>query len=299
MAVAQISPSRPISRRKFLKGSLLTAAGLAVYAGAIERHYIDVTRHDIRIAGLPAAFEGARIAQLSDIHIDEYTEPLFVEHAVNVINDLNVDFVFLTGDFVTDGVGSHKFAVGAVWQCANILRNLNCQRRYAILGNHDVIVGSKVVSTAMKDNGIPILVNSYTPLERGGSRIWLSGLDDWDTGHPKIDLAIPAAIRGIAEEPVILLCHEPDYADQVVKTGAAQDVALMLSGHSHGGQVRLPFIGPLILPPGAKKYVEGWFRFGNMQLYVNRGLGTIGVPFRFDCPPEISVITLRRAEPVG
>jgi predicted MPP superfamily phosphohydrolase len=295
MVVAQISPTRPITRRKFLKGSLLAAAGLAVYAGEIERHYISVTHHAAAIKGLPPAFEGARIAQLSDIHLDEYSEPLFVEHAVNVINDLNVDFVFLTGDYVTNGIGSHSFNVGAAWQCANILRNLKCQLRYAILGNHDVAVGSKIVSTAMKDNGIPVLVNSYTPLERGGSRIWLSGLDDWDAGRPKIDLAIPAAIRGIAEEPVILLCHEPDYADQVAKKGAAQDVALMLSGHSHGGQVRLPLFGPLILPPGAKKYVAGWFRFGNMQLYVNRGLGTIGVPFRFDCPPEISVITLNRA----
>lgn len=295
MVVAQISPAPPITRRKFLEGGLLAAAGLAVYAGEIERHYIDVTYHVAAIEGLPPAFDGARIAQLSDIHIDEFTEPLFVEHAVNVVNDLNTDFVFLTGDYVTDGIGPRNFAVGAAWQCANILRKLKCQQRYACIGNHDAAVGTKEVRTALEDNGTRVLVNDCTPLERDGSRIWLSGLDDPSTRSEKLNLAVPAGIRGIAQEPVILLCHQPDYADKVVQQHVSQSVALMLSGHSHGGQVRVPLIGPLVLPPGGLKYVEGWFRFGNMQLYVNRGLGTIGLPFRFDCPPEISVFTLRRA----
>jgi uncharacterized protein len=294
MAVSQTSPRKPITRRKFLKGSLFAAAGLTVYAGEIERHSIDLTHHVAAIQGLPPAFEGARIVQLSDIHMDEFTEPLFLEHAVKVVNDLKPDFVFLTGDYVTEGIGSKSFAVGAAWQCADILRNLECQQRYAVLGNHDVGVGPKQVKTAFDDNGIPVLVNEFTPLQRGGSRIWLSGLDDCGR-NPRLDLAIPERIRGIAEEPVILLCHEPDFADRVVERQFDQDIALMISGHSHGGQVRLPLIGPIILPDGGQKYVEGWFRFGKMQLYVNRGLGTIDVPFRFDCPPEISVITLQRA----
>ncbi len=298
MAVAQISPPRPITRRIFLKGGLIAAAGLAVYAGEIERHFIDVSHHVVAIEGLPSAFEGARIAQLSDIHLDEYTEPLFLEHAVKVVNDLNLDYVFLTGDFITDGMTSRRFTVGAAWQCANILRDLKCPQRYAVLGNHDVLIGSKVVRTALNDNGIPVLVNACTPLERAGGRIWLAGLDDAAESHPRIDLAIPERIRGIAEEPVILLCHEPDFADEVAMH-AAQAVALMLSGHTHGGQVRVPLIGPINLPPLGRKYVEGWFRFGKMQLYVNRGLGTVGVPFRFNCPPEISVFTLRRSDPAA
>jgi predicted MPP superfamily phosphohydrolase len=296
MAVSQTSPQKQTTRRKFLKGSLFAAAGLAVYAGEIERHSISVTQHATAIQGLPPAFEGARIAQLSDIHLDEFTEPLFLEHAVKVVNDLNPDFVFLTGDYVSDGIAPKKFAVGAAWQCADILRNLKCPQRYAVLGNHDVSVDRNEVQSALEDNGIPVLVNASTPLERAGGRIWLSGLDDCGgDGHPTLYLAIPDRIRGIAEEPVILLCHEPDFADRVVRRKFAKDVALMLSGHTHGGQVRLPLIGPLILPELGKKYVEGWFRFGNMQLYVNRGLGTIGVPFRFDCPPEISLFTLHRA----
>jgi uncharacterized protein len=89
--------------------------------------------------------------------------------------------------------------------------------------------------------------------------------------------------------------HEPDFADHVVRHPRFPLIDLMLSGHSHGGQVRLPFLGPLILPPMGKKYVEGLFQFGHMQLYVNRGLGTVGLPFRLNCPPELTHITLVRA----
>ena len=90
--------------------------------------------------------------------------------------------------------------------------------------------------------------------------------------------------------------HAPDYADELLAHLAGTPIDLMLSGHTHGGQVRLPFVGALDLPPGGKKYVEGWFRLGSMQLYVNRGIGTIGLPFSFDCPPEISLFTLRAAK---
>lgn len=90
-------------------------------------------------------------------------------------------------------------------------------------------------------------------------------------------------------EPVILLAHEPDYADHVARRGAAD---LVLSGHTHGGQVRIPFLPPLFLPPLGRKYIEGQFRIGGLQLYVNRGIGAVGIPFRFNVPPEITVITL-------
>lgn len=295
MAVAQTSPKRPITRRKFLRNSLIAAAGLAVYAGEIERHFIDVTRHDVQIPGLPAAFDGARIAQLSDIHLDEYSEPLFVEHAVNLVNQFNPDFVFLTGDFVTSGIAPNSFSIGAAWQCAGILRKLKCAQRYAILGNHDHLVSAIEVTHALSDNGIPVLFNACKAIERGASRLWLAGLDDALEGAPRPDLAIPPSIRGVANEPVILLCHAPDYADTLVAGGTGKYISLMLSGHTHGGQVRIPFLGAVNLPAMGQHYVEGWFRLGTMQLHVNRGLGTVGLPFRFNCPPEISVITLHTA----
>ncbi|MGH9598771.1 MAG: metallophosphoesterase, partial [Terracidiphilus sp.] len=284
-----------ITRRRFLKAGVLGAAGLAVYSGEIGRHWIEVVRRDAPIPGLPAAFDGMTIAQLSDIHLDEFTEPYFLRDAVARINSLNPDLIFLTGDFVTYQLGTLEFARGAAWQCANILLGLKCRRIYAVLGNHDIQVGAKHVTEALEDNGIPVLRNSYVPLERSGSRVWLAGLDDPVNGHPRPELAIPASIRNIPQEPVILMCHAPDYVNHLLKQPAGQAVSFMLCGHTHGGQIRLPFIGALVLPIGGKLYPEGEFRLGHLQLYVNRGLGAIGVPFRFGCPPEITLHTLRTA----
>jgi predicted MPP superfamily phosphohydrolase len=268
---------------------------LALYAGEIERHWIEITRRDVFLPGLPAAFDGFRVAQFSDIHLDEFTEPFLLRDAVNHINRLNPDAVFLTGDYVTHELLPKRFSIGPAWQCARLLNNLQCPNRYAVLGNHDVMIGRKHVIAALSANGITVLDNAYLPIERAGGRFWLAGLDDPVTGNPDPGAAIPASIRNVPHEPIVMLCHAPDYADQLLTLPAGKAVALMVSGHTHGGQIRLPFVGPLALPGLGRKYVEGWFRFGDLQLYVNRGLGTVGVPFRFNCPPEITLLTLRSA----
>lgn len=292
------SPRRGISRRRFLQTGAFGALGVAVYCGEIERHWIEITRREAEIPGLPGDFDGLKVAQLSDIHLDDFTEPFFLRDAIRHINQLNPDVIFLTGDYVTNplqhrhGFG-RKFAVGAAWQCADILRGFNCRRIYAVLGNHDIQVDAEQVTTALRDNGIIVLRNSYIPIERGNSRFWLAGLDDPVSGRPNPELAIPVGIRNLPGEPVILLCHAPDYARSLIAEPAGQAVSLMLSGHTHGGQIRLPLIGPLVLPIGGKLYPEGPYRLSHMQLYVNRGLGTVGVPFRLDCPPEITLHTLR------
>lgn len=289
------STARGFSRRRFLQMGALGALSLAVYSGEIERHWLEVTRHEAVIPGLPADFEGIKVAHFSDIHLDEFTEPFFLRHVVRHVNQLDPDLIFITGDYVTRQFGSHKFAVGAAWQCANILQGLHCRRIYGVLGNHDIDVDAKQVSTALRDNGITLLRNSYIPLERGKSRIWLAGLDDPVSGDPIPDFAVPAAIRNIPEEPVILLCHAPDFGRYMSTLPAGQAVSFMLSGHTHGGQIRLPFVGPIVLPPGGRLFPAGQYRLGHIRLYVNRGLGTVGVPFRLDCPPEVTLHTLRRA----
>jgi predicted MPP superfamily phosphohydrolase len=294
MVVSSSLLRKQLSRRRLLKGGLLGAAGLALYSGEVARHWIEVSRIDIRLRGLPAAFDGFRIAQLSDIHMDEYTEPFFLRHAIEEINRLQPGLVLLTGDFVSSGPHGRKFAVGAAWQCANILRELACRELYAILGNHDVIVSARWISRALTANGITVLTNANRAIERGGSRIWLAGLDDPVEGHPDPEKTIPPSIRNVPNEPVVLMCHAPDYADYLLAHPAGQAVDLMLSGHTHGGQFRLPLVGPLVLPSLGQKYVQGWFQLGGMQLYVNRGLGTVGLPFRLNCPPEITLMTLRR-----
>ncbi|HUA99080.1 MAG TPA: metallophosphoesterase [Terracidiphilus sp.] len=288
-------PRPTISRRRFLQAGILGAAGFAFYAGEIARHELQVVRRDARIPALPAAFDGLKVAHLSDIHLDEFTEPFFLRAAVVRMNGLDPDLVFLTGDYVSHELGSLKFARGAAWQCANILLGLKCRQIYAVLGNHDVQVGAPEVTEALTDNGIRVLRNSYLPLERSGARVWLAGLDDPVCGHPKPNLAIPASIRNKPNEPVILLCHAPDYARFLLTLPAGHAVSLMLSGHTHGGQVRFPLIGPIFLPRGGKLFPEGQFSLGSMQLYVNRGLGTVGLPFRLNCRPEITLHTLRAA----
>lgn len=288
------SPTKaPVTRRRFLAASACAAGGLAIYAGEIARHWIEISRRDVSLPGLSAAFDGMRVVQLSDIHLDEFTEPFFLKLAIDHINRLRPDVVLLTGDYVTFGISSRKFARGAAWQCANILQRLTCRTIYAVLGNHDTLIGANVVTAALTDNGITVLNNMHLPLQRDGARIWLAGIEDPLEGHPDPEAAIPVSIRNLPHEPVILLCHAPDYANHLLSQPAGQAVALMLSGHTHGGQVRLPLLPPLHLPPMGKQYVEGWFRLGSMQLHVNRGLGTVDLPFRFNCPPEISLLTLR------
>ena len=218
--------------------------GFALYAGEIARHRIDVTQSDVSIPGLPEAFDGFRIAQASDFHMDEFTEPFFVREVVKRINSLNPDAVFLTGDFVTREIAPRRFAVGAGWQCAGILNELTCRERYAVLGNHDFMVGAEAVSEALTANGITVLRNSYMPLERSGGRIWLAGLADPLQGLPDPEATIPAAIRNIPQEPIVLLCHAPDYVDHLLTLPSGQAVSLMLCGHTHGGQIRVPVDRP-------------------------------------------------------
>ena len=284
-------PPSGLTRRKFILGSGVAAAGLALYSGEIARHEIDLVDTTIRIADLPAPFHGFRIVQLSDIHLDEFTEPLFLENVVHRINALSPDLVLVTGDFITRGSLTFLDSHHAAYRSAEILSALKAPQTYTVLGNHDVAVSSSLVIDALRSHRIPILVNQYVPIERSNARIWLCGSDDAGTSRPDLYLTIPEKPDG----PVILMVHEPDYADTVVQHPRGKSVDLMLSGHSHGGQVRMPFYGPLILPPMGQKYVMGHFQFGRMQLYVNRGIGSVGLPFRFNCPPEITLHTLQPA----
>jgi predicted MPP superfamily phosphohydrolase len=264
---------------------------MALYAGEIARHELDIVLRTIPITNLPSPFHGYRIAQLSDIHLDEYTEPYFFEHVVRKVNELSPDLVLLTGDFVTHGSLSFVALNHAAHRSAEIASTLTAPLRYAVLGNHDVSTNGPLVTAALESRGIPVLINRYVSIEKNGERLWICGLEDPGTSHPDLDLTIPDHPGA----PVILMSHEPDYADTVVAHPKGHLVDLMLSGHSHGGQVRLPFLGPLILPPMGEKYPEGPYRFNRMQLYVNRGLGTVGLPFRLNCPPEITVFTLQPA----
>jgi len=282
------------TRRTLLAGGAVTAAiaGLGLYTTEIERHFIEIVPQTFLVPGLPEAFHGFRIVQLSDIHLEHFTEDFFLRHAVAKINSLKPDLVLLTGDYITNNLhGPDDGAYAAMPHCGEILSHLECPLRYGILGNHDVAVDAPAVLDMLRTHGVTPLVNAHAPIERAGERLWLAGVDDCYFGAPDLSLAIPDAPGA----PVLLMCHEPDYMDSVIRHPRSPYIDIVLSGHSHGGQVRLPFAGALELPPMGRKYSMGHYRFGKTSLYVNRGLGTVGLPVRFNCPPEITHITLQPA----
>ncbi len=165
---------QPLTRRRFFQTGMLGGAGLALYSGEIERHWIDVTPLDIYLLSLPPEFEGLNIVQLSDIHLDEFTEPFLLREAVARINRLQPEVVLLTGDYVSYEIAPRNFCLRSAWQCAEILNELKCRQRYAILGNHDAMLGEKQVTEALTANGMTVLNNSFLALDRGGSRVWLA-----------------------------------------------------------------------------------------------------------------------------
>lgn len=289
MAVSVQESRKNITRRSFLKGgAALAAVGFPLYAAEISRHEISIERHSIRLERLPDQFRGMRIVQISDFHYAEYTEPYFLREVVDHVNRLKPDMVVLNGDFVTNGLFPENRTKSFAYKCAEILTQVHCPLRYAVLGNHDAASAFEdAVIDALAIHKLTLLNNAFTPLERDGKRLWIAGTGDVFCDQMDLDKAVPPSSLTDGE-PVILMVHEPDVLPEVAK----YKVDLMLSGHTHGGQIRLPFLPALSLPEYGKRYVEGLFRLGPTQLYVNRGIGTVGLPFRFNCPPEITEITL-------
>lgn len=283
---------RTLSRRKFLFGAPLAAAGaIALYSAAISRHELSIVTRSLAIRDLPPVFEGFRIAQISDIHFDEYTEPWFLRRVIRNINSLSPDLVLLTGDFISFAPLPRRFAQYAIHRCTEILHEIACRDRFAAMGNHDSFLGAPELRPIFQAVDIPLLVNEHVPIERNGQRLWLCATHDPITHEPDLDATIPQKPDG----PVLLMCHGPDYAETLLAHPRGHLVDAMFSGHTHGGQVRIPLLPPMHLPEGGRKYVEGAFQLGRLQLYVNRGIGAVGVPFRLNCPPEITLFTLKKA----
>lgn len=205
---------------------------------------------------------------------------------VERVNRLNPDLVVITGDFVTAPHGRaivRRKAAQQIWPCAPILKGIRASHGViATLGNHDYDTDPELIAEALKENGIEVLRNQARPVEVRGARFWLAGLDDALARTADPDRALGNVPRN---EPKVLAVHEPDFADAL----AHYAVDLQISGHSHGGQVRLPLVGAPYLPPMARKYPIGLRRLGPLQLYTNRGIGVVEVPFRFMCPPEITL----------
>lgn len=286
-------PAPTFTRRKFLYGGAVVVLGTSVLGvdGFAESNDPRLVKIEIPLQRLPEAFDGFTIAQLSDFHYDEHFSAVPISKAVEIVNGLKPDLIVLTGDFITvppiDRWGFLKRAIQTVVPCAEKLQPLQAQiGTFAILGNHDGEAAPTYITGVLREHHIPVLRNHSVPLERGGKRIWLAGIDDALRGYPDLG----ATLEKVPEsETTILLAHEPDFADDA----SLSPVDLQLSGHSHGGQIWIPGIGAPWLPPLSRKYPRGLYSVGDLTLYTNLGIGTIRVPIRINCPPEITLITLR------
>lgn len=274
-----------MNRRTFLQ---LAAAGVgaaalgAGWATVGEPNWPVVERIDLTLPRLPAQLDGLRVAQLSDLHISQYTTAGDIGRAAALAMRQSPDVIVLTGDFIWRQVTEHA------QNLIEPLRSLHAPLGvYAVLGNHDHWEGATLTAGVLAQTGVTLLVNQALRLD-AGAPLWLVGLDDvWERKHD-----LRAALSGTPDQECkVLLVHEPDYADRA----ANFPVDLQLSGHSHGGQINLPRFGRPVLPYLGQKYPAGLYQVGPMALYTNRGIGVISPPVRFNCPPEVTLLTLRAA----
>lgn len=266
-----------MNRRTFVKRSLLaTSVGLgasAGYARFLERHAVEVVTSEIEL-GLP---EPLTVAVLGDIHFDPLYEVDYLEDVVARTNRLSPDLVLYTGDFLSHSADRLSDLLAVLCKARAAFG------RFAVLGNHDHSIGADRVTAAFSSAGIPILRNQSVLLP--GRKDWyLSGLESYWSGKP--NSALVASTPPHARH--ILLVHEPDSFDLLTDPR----IALQVSGHTHGGQIRLPLVGAICLPTWGKKYQAGLYTRGDRKLYVNRGIGTVDAHFRLNCRPEITLLKL-------
>jgi uncharacterized protein len=284
-----LSP-RQINRRKFL--GLAAGAGVTAIAAdgvLFEPMRPSIVRKEIILKRWPARLDGFNIALLSDFHYDPIFSIHPIQSAVELVNRVRPDLVLLTGDFVTSPpFGNRSRGLADAEPCAQLLQKLQAALGlWAVMGNHDAAAGAYQVTAALRAAGVSVLSNAAAPIEHNGGRFWLAGVADVLQSSADLHSALHTVP---SDEAVILMAHEPDYADYV----ARYPVDLQLSGHSHGGQIRLPLVPPLYLPPLGTKYYSGLYNIRELTLYTNVGLGTINVPVRLNCPPEVTLITVRR-----
>lgn len=279
-----------MSRRTFLKRTtgtiLVSMIGGGVYSTWIEPKWIDITNISLSYPNLPKSFHNIRIVHFSDLHVGNQIDVTYYNKIVQLIQVQKPDLICFTGDLY-----DHEFSESNLNQIAKLLTQLEAPLgKFSVLGNHDYFHNPEQIEKCWEYSGFTLLKNTSTLLKRNGDTMVISGLDDALNGHP--DFSILKSNSKELENPFqILLVHEPDLAD----TSSQYEVHLQISGHSHGGQVQFPGIGPIITPPLSTQYPLGLYRNiknSNLHLYTNRGIGTTILPFRFFSRPEITVITL-------
>lgn len=283
-----------MTRRNFIKKGIRAAlytcitTGLGYYYGKyIEPRLISLTYHSLQSHLIPRSFNGVKIVQFSDLHLGYYYSLKQLTTVVQKINEVKPDIVVFTGDLI-DNYQTYEDTpfVSAILQAIHAPLG-----KFAIYGNHDHGgYGTDYYEQIMHNAGFEVLQNKQRQIRLlDDSTITMFGIDDMILGKPNIQGLLQQVQHQLY---TIVLVHEPDVAKQI----ANFPVNLQLSGHSHGGQIQLPFFGPVVTPYLAKDYIEGFYNISStykLKLYVNRGLGMTRLPFRFLARPEISVFTLQ------
>lgn len=244
-----------------------------------EPFRLTIEHHQIRLRRLPKAFDGFRIVQLSDIHHSPFTSRTQIERAVDTANSLQPDIVALTGDYISK---ERQYAA----PCAELLGKLRARHGvFAVLGNHDHWTDAALITDLFRAEGMTVLVNQGMRFELKDAALWLAGVDDTMVGLEDLPLALAGSRE---DEFKLLLAHNPI----ILRRAAREGVDLVLSGHTHGGQVSLRSERNASGRP-RRRLLKGLASQGETQIYVTRGLGTVVLPVRFGCPPEVSLLELR------
>ncbi|MGI9952897.1 metallophosphoesterase [Moorellaceae bacterium AZ2] len=258
---------------------LLLLYGLAARSGGVV-----VERVEVPLPELPAEVDGLTIVHISDLHygFGRFRSKDSMAQITRLISSLDPDLIVFTGDLLDRSAES---ALADTLPLEGLKAPLGV---YAVMGNHDHRFGKEKIARSLADSGVEVLVNRSVRVEKGGRHFWLIGLDDPLTGDPDLARAMAPIPPGDFK---ILLVHAPDFAPRAARGG----IQLQLSGHSHGGQIRLPGVGALYCPPLGREYPLGLREVAgsSTQVYTNRGLGTTVLPLRLFCPPEVALLTLR------
>jgi predicted MPP superfamily phosphohydrolase len=291
-----LSHQPKLSRRDFLRAAT-NLSGAFAFAGLtssfdalrLEPEWVDVVDVELTLPHLAASFAGFRIVQISDIHFGGWMNRERLAHVIDMVKDLKPDLVVMTGDHVDGDEWTAELEASMGDYVAEMSRLTAEYPVMGILGNHDYWTDAAKVREMLAQCNMIELKNDAYYFERDGERLHIAGVDDIWEGQDRLDEVLAKVPESSA---AILLAHEPDYADTSAKTGR---FGLQLSGHTHGGQVVVPFHGAVLKPYLGLNYPSGMYKVGDMWQYTNRGVGMVGHDIRFNCRPEITVFNLQPA----
>ena len=261
---------------------LVFILALPIYGFKVEPFWLQVTTVPLTLPHLDAEFDGYRIVQLSDLHVVPQMPQRYLDRVMRVTNQQQPNLIAITGDIVTDQPQQYALRIEAALSALNA-------PTVAVLGNHDYWSNPGAVRQILQNSKVENLSNSVYTVQRGQAQLQIAGVDDVWAGAADLEQVLLQLPR---QGAAILLAHEPDFADVAVESHRFD---LELSGHAHGGQIAIPFVGAPVLPPYGKRYPIGQYQIEDLIQYTNRGIGMVSPRVRFNSRPEITVFQLSSA----